>query len=34
MKVNAMLDVARVLGLKERYQTVIVNVLNNEIETF
>ena len=45
VKVNAMLDdgsnetflneeVAGVLGLKERYQTVTVNVLNNEVETF
>lgn len=45
VKVNAMLDdgsnetflneeVAGVLRLKERYQTVTVNVLNNEVETF
>ena len=45
VKVNAILDdgsnetflnaeVAGVLGLKERYQTVTVNVLNNEVETF
>ena len=45
VKVNALLDdgsnetfineeVAGVLGLKERYHTVTVNVLNNEVETF
>lgn len=45
VKVNALLDdgsnetflneeIAGVLGLKERYQTVKVNVLNNEVETF
>ena len=45
VKVNAMLDdglnetflneeIAGVLGLKERYHTVTVNVLNNEVETF
>ena len=45
VKVNALLDdgsnetfineeVAGVLGLKERYDTVTVNVLNNEVETF
>ena len=45
VKVNAILDdgsnetflneeVAGVLGLKERYQTVTVNVLNNEVKTF
>ena len=45
VKVNAILDdgsnetflneeVAGILGLKERYQTVTVNVLNNEVETF
>ena len=45
VKVNSILDdgsnetflneeVAGVLGLKERYQTVTVNVLNNEVETF
>jgi len=45
VKVNAMLDdgsnetflneeVAGVLSLKERYRTVTVNVLNNEVETF
>lgn len=45
VKVNAILEdgsnetflneeVAGVLGLKERYQTVTVNVLNNEVETF
>ena len=27
-------EVAGVLGLKERYHTVTVNVLNNEVETF
>ena len=27
-------EIAGVLGLKERYQTVKVNVLNNEVETF
>ena len=27
-------EVAGVLGLKERYQTATVNVLNNEVETF
>ena len=45
VKVNALLDdgsnetfineeVAGVLGLKERYHTVTVYVLNNEVETF
>ena len=45
VKVNAILDdgsnetfwneeVAGILGLKEGYQTVTVNVLNNEVETF
>ena len=45
VKVNALLDdgsnetfiseeVAGVLGLKERYHTVTVNVLNNVVETF
>ena len=45
VKVNAILDdgsnktflneeVAGILGLKESYQTVTVNVLNNEVETF
>lgn len=45
VKVNAILDdssdevflnkeVAGILGLKERYKTVKVNVLNNEVETF
>ena len=45
VKVNATLDdgsnetfwneeVAGILGLKEGYQTVTVNVLNNEVETF
>ena len=45
VKVNAILDngsketflneeVAGILGLKERYQTVAVNVLNDEVETF
>ena len=45
VKVNALLDdgsnetfineeVAGVLGLKERYHTVTVDVLNNEVETF
>ena len=45
VKVNAILDngsnetflneeVAGILGLKERYQTATVNVLNNEVETF
>ena len=44
VKANAILDdgsnetflneeVAGILGLKERYQTVTVNVLNNEVET-
>ena len=27
-------EVAGILSLRERYQTVIVNVLNNEVETF
>ena len=27
-------EVAGVLGLKERYHTVTVNILNNEVETF
>lgn len=27
-------EIAGILGLKERYQTVKVNVLSNEVETF